>query len=336
MRLWHRLRAAALTGFAAGGMLMADQALAQSDSGFSDPPPACGDTPLTIAALQWPSAQILAHIHADILRDQYGCTVEVVPGDMTATLSSMASTGQPSVAPEMWIDRVADIWNSALAAGTVRQGGPAFAEGAMEGWFIPQFVAANHPDLKRAADLSDYWQVFRPDGAEKAIFLSCPADWACSVINRNLLNVLGLDNRFEIVEPADRLALDNRIGEAMSRHEPVLFYYWQPNAVLGQFDFKALDMGDYRPDAAKCMALRTCIALEPSAFAPEPVVNVMSAQVLTDAPQIAGYFRVAQMPLPTMNALLAWQHEQGASAEDTAAHFIATSGDIWRPWLALH
>ena len=43
-------------------------------------------------------------------------------------------------------------------------------------------------------------------------------------------------------QPANRFELDTLIAEAVSRHEPILFYYWQPNSVLAQFAFKSLDL----------------------------------------------------------------------------------------------
>lgn len=314
---------------AAGGY-----AQAQDASGFSDLPPPCGDQPISIARMQWPSGAVLAHIHAEILAREYGCEVQVVAGDLSATGSSMATTQQPAVAPEMWNTRIAEVWNSALETQNVRQAGPTFSGDALEGWFIPDFVAQNHPKLTSAAMLKDYWQVFAMAGG-KARFVSCPPDWACALINRNMLKALGIDDLFEIIEPANRFELDTLIGEAMSTKEPILFYYWQPNAVLAQFDFRQLDMGGYDAQALGCLAQRVCDAPVMSSFASEPVVIALAEWVFTDAPQISGYFQRAQMPLAEMNALLAWQSEQSKTAEETAVQFVETRADIWRSWLGL-
>ncbi len=318
---------AACLALAAGGV-----ARAQEGNAATSPGP-CGREPVTIAQMQWPSGAVLAHIHAGIVERSFGCAAEVVPGDLSVTASSMANSGQPAVAPELWIARIADVWNPAVESQSVRQAGPTFTEQAMEGWFIPDFVAANHPDFTAARDLADYWQVFRPEGAEKARFISCPPDWACAVINRNMIDALGLSDRVEIVEPEDRFELDRLIGQAMSRREPILFYYWQPNAVLAQFSFRQLDLGAYDAEAAKCLATRGCEDPRPSAFASEPVVIALAERVFINAPQLAAYFQRARMPLEEMNALLAWQSEQGGTAESTAERFINTRSEIWRPWV---
>src|SRR5205085_683667 len=113
-----------------------------------------------------------------------------------------------------------------------------------EGWFVPDYVAAAHPEITGAASLAANAAVFA-NGRPKGRFISCPIDWGCAVINRNLLKSLGLDTLFDVVEPANRFELDTLIAEAVSRKEPILFYYWQPNAVLAQFSFKELTLGAY-------------------------------------------------------------------------------------------
>lgn len=292
----------------------------------------CGDRPVAVARMQWPSAAVLAHIHAQLLRVELGCDSQIVTGDLTATISSMASAQQPAVAPEMWITRIADVWNTAMESQNVRQVGDVFTGPPMEGWFIPDFVAQEHPDLRSGAVLKDYLEVFRGED-EKATFISCPPDWACALINRNLLRALELEEQFDIVEPANRFELDRLIGEAMSSKEAVVFYYWQPNAVLAQFSFRQLGLGTYDAEALQCLASRECADPKPSAFPVEPVVIALSDWVLADLPAVVAYFQKAKMPLSEINALLAWQGETAASPEEAALHFIATRREVWQAWV---
>jgi len=295
-------------------------------------PATCGTQPMTIARMSWPSAALLAEIHARVLRDAFGCQTQVLPGDMANVGSSMGSTGQPAIAPEMWVSRIAEVWNSGLEAQKLRAAGNTFGEDeAFEGWFIPDYVAQTQPELETAAGLAEALPAIGGDGPVQ--FISCPADWACALINRNLIAALGLRELLEVVEPANRFEMDTLIASAVSTKDPIVFYYWQPNAVLAQFDFAPLDMGAYDEAAAQCLARQQCPEPKPSAFVPDLVVGALAEWVFTEAPQIAAYFSRASMPLSEMNTLLAQLNEPGATVEAVADRFVAEREDLWREWV---
>ncbi|HWJ88679.1 MAG TPA: glycine betaine ABC transporter substrate-binding protein [Pelagibacterium sp.] len=297
-----------------------------------DPLPVCGMSEIAIAEMGWPSAAILAHIHALLLQTEFECSVRLVPGEPESTLSSMVTTQQPAVAPELWVSRQADVWNGAMQAGSARAASPSFTGGPLEAWFVPAYVIANNPGLTRATDIMDHWRVFVAEGEERARLLSCPSEWACAIINRNMAAGLGLDARFEIVEPFDRFTMDGYLADAVARRAPVLGYYWQPNALIDRLGLVPLDMGPFDPGNAQCMAIRDCVPFGGSGFAPDTVVIAVAEWVFTEVPDIADYFARAAMPLAEMNRLLAWQAEHEAGPEAVAQHFLITGRAIWRPW----
>ncbi|SMQ86250.1 glycine betaine/proline transport system substrate-binding protein [Devosia lucknowensis] len=296
------------------------------------PPPPCGTRPLSIARMSWPSAALLAEIHARILAAEYNCEVRVVLGDLAATASSMGSTGQPQVAPEMWVNRIADLWNGAMEGQQVRSAAPTFTSDAFEGWYMPSSLAGSFVGTPTAAGLADALPQAGDGGPIQ--FISCPLDWACSVINRHLVEAYELSELVEIVEPSNRLEMDRMIAEAVNRREPFLFYYWQPNAVLAQLDFAAIDMGAYDETAAKCLADRICNDPKPSAFPADAVVIAVADRVFTETPIVAGYLQRSSLPLSEMNTLLAELNEPGATVESVADRFVSERKDLWQAWVS--
>jgi glycine betaine/proline transport system substrate-binding protein len=294
-------------------------------------PAPCGGETITIARMQWPSAELLAEIHARLIKQNFGCAVEVVPGDLAATASSMGTTGQPAVAPELWITRVADIWNASLKSQEVRQAGATYADPVFEGWFVPGYEAEAHPEVTTIEGIKARAADFAVNGRPR--FVSCPPDWGCAVVNRNLLRANGLDGMFDVVEPANRFELDALIAEAMSRTEPLLYYYWQPNAILAQFGFKAVDLGPYNKDNFLCLGRVACATPLPSGFAPDPVIVALAQWVYLEAPDVAAYFQRAHMPFAEMNTLLQNLNEPGATVETVADAFVAARGEIWQAWV---
>ena len=298
---------------------------------IAPPPPICGTQPLTVAKMAWPSAELLAEIHVRILRQEFGCNVSITPGDLAATGSSMGSTGQPAVAPEMWVTRIADVWNAGIEAQMLRPAAPSYVESQFEGWFMPDYLAAERPELKVASGLAAGLSAVA--AGEELRFISCPVDWACAVMNRNLIAALGLSDLVDLVEPANRFEMDTLIAEAVNLRQAVLFYYWQPNAVLAQLNFVPLDMGAYDEEAARCLAQVVCANPLPSAFASETVVVALAEWVFTDIPAIAAYFQRSSMPLELMNGLLAQLSEPGATVEAVAERFVAGEENVWRIWV---
>lgn len=297
-------------------------------------PPPCGTQAITIARMQWPSSAILVEVHARLLKASFDCDVRVQESDMPAAGSSMGANGQPAVVPEMWVTRIAEIWNAATKAQKVRQAGNSYDEAAFEGWFVPDYVVARWPEATSIEGLKAHAADFAAGGTGKGRFVSCPVDWGCSVVNRNMLRANGLDGLFDIVEPANRFELDTLIAESVSRKEPILFYYWQPNAILSQFAFKPVELGPYNKDNFLCLGRATCGGPLPSGFPPDPVIIAVSEWVFLDAPQVAAYFGRARMPLAEMNAMLQALSD-GATAEQVADSFVATREEIWRPWLGV-
>jgi glycine betaine/proline transport system substrate-binding protein len=296
-------------------------------------PPPCGTQPLTMARMQWPTSSLLTEIHARILTERYGCNVVIQEADMATAGSSMGSTGQPGVAPEMWISRIAEIWNAGIESQEVRQGGSSYVENVFEGWFVPDYAVAAFPEITTIEGLKA--RALEMGGGVPPKFISCPLDWGCNIVNRNLLRANGLDQLFQVIEPANRFELDTLIAESVGRQEPILFYYWQPNAILSQFAFREVQLGAYNKDNFICMGRIACATPMPTGFAPDPVIVAVSEWVYTDAPEVALYFQRAKMPFAEMNAMLQQLSETGATVETVAARFIAERGAVWKPWAGL-
>ncbi|MBN9365113.1 MULTISPECIES: glycine betaine ABC transporter substrate-binding protein [unclassified Devosia] len=312
----------------------AEGAAADATIGEAPPPPPCGTQQLSIARMSWPSAALLAEVHSRLLTANYLCNVMVQEGDLAATGSSMGATGQPAVAPELWIGRIADIWNAAMKGQKVRQAGAPYADTTFEGWFVPDYAAAQWPEVTTIDGLKAHAAAFG-DGNGRGRFISCPVDWGCAVVNRNMLRAYGLEQSFDIVEPANRFELDTLIAEAVGRKQPILFYYWQPNAVLAQFAFKPVTLAAYDRDAFLCLGRTACAAPAPTGFAPDPVVVALAEWVYLDAPQVAAYFGRARMPFAEMDKMLQQLGEAGETVESVADRFVAERGEVWRPWVGL-
>ena len=93
------------------GLAAAGVAAAMSQGAIA----ACGN--VSIAEMNWASAEFMANVDKIILEEGYGCTVSLIPGATLTTFASMETKGMPDIAPELWTQAVEVPLKAALAAG---------------------------------------------------------------------------------------------------------------------------------------------------------------------------------------------------------------------------
>ena len=92
---------------------------------------ACGR--VTIADMNWASAELAAHVDKFILENGYGCRVELVSSDEIPTIASMSEKGQPDVAPEVWMNSSHEFIDKAVKEGRLKIAGEILSDGGEEG-----------------------------------------------------------------------------------------------------------------------------------------------------------------------------------------------------------
>jgi len=297
----------------------------------------CGtDRTIDIAEMTWPSAAALAHIHATILEEGFGCNVEIVTGDTVPTSSSMLSRGKPAVAPELWTSSIEQPWQEGIAEDKVVQLGDAITDGTVEGWFIPRYVQEANPELKTAEDVIARPDLFPdPEQADQGRIYSCPPGWACELSTSALFEAYDMEDTWNLFSPGSGGALDASIARAFLRNEPILFYYWGPTAILGKYDAVQLDLGEANAEVYACNTDPDCD--EPAgktAYPSSPAIIGAAAWVEEEAPVVAEYFGKVGLSNDEISALLVYGDENKAGAEETAINFLKTNEDVWTTWVS--
>jgi len=296
----------------------------------------CGtDRKIDIAEMTWASAAALAHIHAKILEDGFGCNVEIVAGDTVPTSATMLSKGTPAVAPELWTSSIQEPWKKGIEEGKVIDLGDAIDGGAVEAWFIPQYFKDAHPELVTAQDVVDHPELFTdPEQPDQGRLYACPPGWACEIANAALFEAYDMEDTWNLFSPGSGGNLDASIARAFTREEPILFYYWGPTAILGKYDTYQLEMPEVDMAAYECNTNADC--KEPAkktAWPSSKVIVGAAAWVKDEAPAVADYFSKVAMGTDQINGLLAWAADNKADADETAVNFLKTEEAVWTTWV---
>ena len=195
----------------------------------------CGD--VSMAEMNWASAELMANIDKVILEEGYGCNVELVAGATMPSFTSMNEKGQPDVAAELWINAVRNPLNKAMKEGRLHSvvEGPITELG--EGWWIPPHTRKKHPELKTVLDILKRPDLFpHPEDKSKGAFVGCPAGWGCQLANNNLFRAFEMEKKgWVLVDPGSAAGLDGSMSKAAERGENWFGYYWAPTALIGKY-----------------------------------------------------------------------------------------------------
>ncbi len=297
---------------------------------------ACGS--VSVASMNWQSAEVMAQIDKFVLEKGYGCAVEVVPGDTMPTMTSMTEKGQPDVAPEMWINSVREPIDKAVAEGRLHYAAQSLKDGGLEGWWIPAYLAKANPQIKTIDDALKHPELFpAPEDKTKGAVHNCPSGWNCQLTTANAFKAWGAaDKGFVLVDPGSAAGLDGSIAKAYERKQGWLGYYWAPTSILGKYPMQKLDAGVKHDPAAwtACNGKADCADPQKNDWARAEVFTIVTDSFKKRGGDAFTYLSKRAWGNGTVNELLAWMTDNQATGEDGAAHFLKNYPQVWKSWVS--
>lgn len=296
----------------------------------------CGD--VTIAAMNWQSAEVLGSLDEFILREGYGCNATVISGDTVPTITSMVERGDPDVAPEGWIDLVPELLTRGLEEGRIIAGAIAITDGAVQGWWIPSYIVEANPDIETIDDALQHPELFPdPEDADRGAIHNGPQGWGGTVVTSQLYKAYDAEEAgFRLVDTGSSAGLDGSIARAYEREEGWIGYYWSPTALLGRYDMVKLDHGVPLDEAEweRCNTILECPDPQKNDWPADTVQTLMTADFAERAgDDIVEYFNTRAWDSATVNALMAWMTDNQATGEDGARYFLQNNEEIWTEWV---
>lgn len=299
----------------------------------------CGS--VSIAEMNWASAEFMANVDALILEEGYGCDVELIPGATQTTFASMSEKGKPDVAPELWINAVATALAAAKEEGTLVALNDGPITGLGEGWWITSKFKEDHPELDTVEKLLDHPELFPyAEDESKGAFMGCPAGWGCQLINANQFRAFDMEAKgWVLVDPGSAAGLDGSIAKAVERDENWFGYYWSPTSVVGKYSLQMLPFeteyaGDDNWNNCIALAEQDCMDPQKTAWIESAVESVVTDDFVAKAGPASDYFKARVFPGEVMNAMLVYMSENQATGKDAAYEFLETQSDVWMPWVS--
>ena len=180
----------------------------------------CGE--LTIAINPWTGYIANAHVIGVVAESELGCTVEYPEVKEEVGWQGMAD-GEIDTIVENWghpdlIKKYIDQQKSVVDAGTTGNEG-------LIGWFVPQWMADEYPDITDWENLNKYADMFETsESGGKGQLL----DGDPSYVTNDEALVKNLDLDFQVVVGGSEAALLTSLKNAQENKTPLLAYFYTP------------------------------------------------------------------------------------------------------------
>lgn len=295
---------------------------------------ACGD--VTLAVFSWQSAEAMSNVDQFILNNGYGCNATTVAGDTVPTITAMIEKGQPDISSESTPSLLGDVYKNGAAEGRISQIGTAISDGQVSGWYIPQFVADAHPDIKTVEDAVAHPELFpAPEDPSKGGVLQGPQGWGDTVVTAQLYKALDLDNKgWALVPSGSAAALDGAIAKAYEQKQGFIAAYWAPTSLLVKYPMVRLEMAHDDAEWARCTSVQDCPDPKPNYWKPSEMVTLASADFAKGAdPAVLDYIAKRSWTQAEVSQVMMWMTENQANGQDGAKWFIQNMPDVWTKWV---
>jgi glycine betaine/proline transport system substrate-binding protein len=243
-------------------------------------------------------------------------------------VTSVSENGEPDIVTELWLNSTGAAYERLEEQGRVERVNEVLEPGGVEGWWIPTYLAEEHPELTTIEGILE-----NPD-LVGGTFNNCPDGWGCRIVNDNLIRAMDLESSgLEVFNHGSGETLSTSMASAYQNREPWLGYYWGPTVPLGQYDMTRVDLGGVDMDVHANNQNPDAPNPGVSDFPAAPILTSVTTDLAEREPQIVEFLSNMEWETGTMSALLAWQAENNASAEETAVYFLRNYQDTWSAWL---
>jgi glycine betaine/proline transport system substrate-binding protein len=286
----------------------------------------CGE--VSIAQMNWAAANVTTEIAQFLLEQGYGCDVALVPSDTIPAVTSVSENGEPDVVTNLWLNSAGEAYRKLEEGGTMQRVANVLEPGGVEGWWIPTYLAEEHPELTTIEGVMNNPELV---GGR---FNNCPDGWGCRVVSDNLTAALDIESAgIEVFNHGSGETLASSMGSAVEDQDPWFGYYWGPTVPMGKYDMTRVDLGEVKEDVHGRNQNPDTDNPGVSDFPAAPILTSVTTEFAENNPEVTEFFSNMTFETNTMSGLLAWQDENNASADEVAAHFLQNYQDVWSGWL---
>ena len=198
---------------------------------------------INLAVNPWTASLLNVEIAKQLIESHLGYPVEAVAIDENAAMFTGMADGTVDAVLELWPSGITDDEQAFLDEGSVVEIGELGAVGKI-GWFVPQYVIDEHPDLAT-------WEGFQ-DPANAALFATAETgdqgrflgtDPSYSQYDEAIIS--NLDLPFQVVFSGSEAATVAELDARVAAQEPIVMYWWTPTAAVAKYNLVNVPLPEY-------------------------------------------------------------------------------------------
>jgi glycine betaine/proline transport system substrate-binding protein len=286
---------------------------------------------VTLGVNPWDGHAANVAVAKIILEDQ-GVSVELTDIDENAIWPALDS-GTIDANLEVWPSGHAqDIATYIDEKKTVVDGGLIGPTGHI-GWFIPKFVADEHPEYTsweglKTPEAAAYFATAET-GDKGQFLLGDP-----SYVSYDADIIKNLELPFQVVTGGGEAALITAIDTAFADESPLLFYFYTPQWAHAKYELVPVELPEITPECEASAAEQGADGAYACDYPTDELMKAISAQLEEDNPAVFEFLKKMQWSDDDQNTVTRYKNEDGLSIEEAAQKWVDENEDVWQEWLS--
>ena len=304
----------------AGGSAAPGSAAA-SPAGSEAAPSAGAGGNVKIAINPWVGAEANVAVIKSLLEDKLGYTVTATPLAEEVAWPGFA-TGEIDAILENWGHPDLEqkyITDEAVAVDAGLNG----VDGII-GWYVPEWMATQYPDIVDSANLNKYAELFKTsESGDQGQFLGSDPTF---VTNDEAL-IKNLDLNYKVVYSGSEAATITAFQQATDQKTPLIGYFYDPQWLHSKIKLVKVNLPAWTEG---CDAVANAVACDYPLYKLNKIVAKTLADSDSDAYKLIKNFTWTNAD---QNLVADYITNQGMSADEAGDKWVADNEAIWSAWM---
>lgn len=284
---------------------------------------------VTIAVNPWDGSAANAEV-AKVILEKQGVDVTLKDIDENAVWAGLDS-GSIGANLEVWPSgHQSDIDTYIKEKKSVVDGGLLGPDGHI-GWYIPDFVAKEHPEYTT-------WEGLKSEAAAKYFATAETGDKGQfllgdpSYVSYDKDIIKNLDLPFQVVVGGSEATLITTIDKAFKDKSPLLFYFYEPQWAQAKYKLDVVKLPEITEECAASAADQGKDGKYACDYPTDKLMKTISAKLKDDNPKVYEFLKKMNWTSEDQNTVTTYKNQDGLSMEAAAKKWVDANQATWSAW----